>query len=165
MEFSCFGTKDGGLDFGERGRMSLRHYILDNPGVRFTLKAVLPESSSQRRYFEGAIVPLVAFFQEGMSHKNPDDLRRVREWLKAEFNGELVVIGGKPQKVGMSTKGREALQRMIERVVDWLVENYAPPPEALDPDYYKRWRDTVLPYGGPDNYIDYMDELTLLPKR
>ena len=30
-----------------------------------------------------------------MDHRNTDDCEKVREWLKQEFNGELVVINGK----------------------------------------------------------------------
>jgi hypothetical protein len=40
--------------------------------------------------------------------------------------------------------------------VTWLVENYAPPAEALDPASFKVWQDTVFPNGGADNYIDYL---------
>jgi hypothetical protein len=41
----------------------------------------------------------------------------VREWLKAEFNGELVVIDDKVHRIGKSTKGREALNAFLERVI------------------------------------------------
>lgn len=56
----------------------------------------------------------------------------MREWLKAEFNGELVVIDDKMHRIGKSTKGREALNAFLERVIGWLIDNYAPPAEALD---------------------------------
>lgn len=52
--------------------------------------------------------------------------------------------------VGKSTKGRDALQPFLERVVDWLVENYAPPIEALEPERYKVWQDTIFPTGEHD---------------
>ena len=115
---------------------------------------VLPESNKQRRYFEGAIVPLIAWYQEGLDHRNSDDLASVREWLKVEFNGETIQLGGKPIKVGKSTKGRETLNRFLEDVVAWLQDNYAPPAQALEPASFKEWRDTVM--AGPDNYIDYL---------
>lgn len=35
------------------------------------------------------------------------------------------------------------------------MENYAPPQEVLDPERFKIWPDTVFPFGGPDNYIDF----------
>ena len=57
-------------------------------------------------------------------------------------------FGGKNHRIAKSTKGREALQPFLERVIEWLQENYAPPAEALDPEQFKAWRDTVFPYGG-----------------
>jgi len=165
MKLLCRITKDGGLDFGERNRAVFKQYLRDNPGQVLKIAPALPESGKQRRFLEGAVVPLVAFYQEGMNHNDLDDLRRVREWLKDEFNGELVIIGGKAHRIGKSTKGREALQAFLERVMDWLMENYQPPPEALDPERFKVWRDTIYPYGGPDNFIDYLAELNILRPR
>jgi hypothetical protein len=49
-----------------------------------------------------------------------------------------------------------------ERVLDWLIENYAPPQEAIDLEKYKHWRDTIFLYGGPPNYIDYPIEIGIL---
>ena len=110
----------------------------------------------------GAIVPLITFYQEGIDHRNNEDRRNVREWLKTEFNGTMVHIGGKMHVVGRSTSGREVLTPFVERVVDWLTENYAPPAEAMDPKKYKEWRDTIFPFGGPDNYMDYLLEIGIL---
>jgi hypothetical protein len=59
----------------------------------------------------------------------------------------------KSQKIGESTKGRAALQPFLERVVTWLVENYDPPQAALDPEQYKKWRDTIFPTGERDHYF------------
>jgi hypothetical protein len=49
-----------------------------------------------------------------------------------------------------------------EGVLDWLIENYAPPQEAIDPEKNKHWRDTIFLYGGPPNYIDYLIEIDIL---
>jgi hypothetical protein len=46
--------------------------------------------------------------------------------------------------------------------MDWLVENYQPPAQALDVEEFKNWRDTIFPSGGPDNYIDYLREIGVL---
>jgi hypothetical protein len=86
----------------------------------------------------------------------------VREWLKAEFNGELVVIDHKVLGIGKSTKGREALNAFPERVIGWLIDNYAPPAEALDAKKFKVWRDTIFPTGVEDNYIDYLKSIGTL---
>ena len=74
-------------------------------------------------------------------------------------SAQTVVVGGKAHLVPKSTKGREALNAFLERVVAWLMENYEPPQEALNPENYKEWRDTIFPDGGPDNYIDYMVDM------
>ena len=162
MDFQCLGTADGHLDFGIFGKPKFQQFLKEHPGIRLVVTAQLPESGKLRRYYEGAIIPLVTFYQEGMDHRNGDDRRQVREWLKTEFNGQMVEIGGKMHVVGKSTSGREVLNPFVERVVDWLTENYAPPAEALTPKKYKEWRDTIFPFGGPDNYIDYLLEIGLL---
>ena len=102
------------------------------------------------------MIPLITFYQEGMDHRSAEDRHRVREWCKEEFNGEMVELGGKVHRIAKTTKGRDQLQPFLERVLAWVMENYEPPPEALNPDGYKTWRDTVFPFGGPDNYIDYL---------
>ncbi len=152
---------DGGLEFGEYIKAKLKHFIKDNPNMPFELKPLFPESPSQRGYFEGAICPLIAFYQEGMDHRNSKDRDTVREWLKIEFNGEMVNLGGKVHRIAQSTKNR-LNQGFLERVTDYVIENYAPPDEALDPKKYKHWKAAIYPNGGPDNYIDYLVALKIL---
>src|SRR3954447_17400224 len=114
MEFQCRGMPEGVLKFDPQDRGRLKQYIADNPGARFKLVPQLPESRKMREFLEGGIIPLIAHFQEGMDHRNSDDLARVREWCKEEFNGELVAIGGVMHKIGKSTKGRESLTAFLE---------------------------------------------------
>lgn len=152
---------DGGLEFGDYTKMHLKNFIKENPNMPFELKPLLPESIKQRRFFEGAICPLIAFYQEGMDHRNWKDCERVRNWLKIEFNGELVELGGKVHKVAQSTKNK-LNQGFLERVEGYIEDNYAPPKEALDPKKYKYWREVIYPHGGVDNYIDYLVELKIL---
>jgi hypothetical protein len=38
--------------------------------------------------------------------------------------------------------------------MDWLIENYAPPQEAIDPEKYKNWKKTIFSVKGADNCID-----------
>ena len=122
MEFECRSTPQGTLGFAPTAKAKFLQFVRENPGMRFTMKPDLPESGRMRRYYEGAVVPLVAFYQEGMDHHDGEDRRKVREWLNQEFNGEMVNIDGKMQGVGRSTKGREHLQPFLERVLDWLNE-------------------------------------------
>lgn len=58
--------------------------------------------------------------------------------------------------IGKTTKGRAVFNPFVERVVDWLIEQYDPPKQAIDPEQFQVWRDTIFPRGGPDNYIDYL---------
>ena len=161
-EYHCRISEDGGFNFGERERVYFKQFMKSNPGMLLKIIPVLPESKKQRKMFEGAFVPLVTYYQEGLDHTSTEDLERVRWWLKKEFNGEMVEIGGKVEKVPKSTKGRDVLQPFMERVLNWIIEQYSPPPEALEPSKYKYWKDAIRPYGGADNYIDYLKELKIL---
>jgi hypothetical protein len=76
--------------------------------------------------------------------------------------GSRRLVAGNALHVAKSTKGRDALQPLLEPEIDWLVENYQPPHEALDPASFRVRNDTVFPSGGPDNYIDYLEELNVL---
>lgn len=162
MEFECRGTKEGKLDFGPYNRARFMQYLKDNGPLRLKITPELPESGKMRRFYEGAVVPLVCFYQHNFDHRNAEHRRQVREWMKEEFNGELVNINGIIHTVAKSTKGRAVLGPFVERVIDWLNDNYDVPAEALDPERYKTWRDTIFPYGGPDTYIDYLVSLNLL---
>jgi hypothetical protein len=154
MEFVFRVSKDGGMDFGERNRVYFKQYLASNAGALCKITPVLPESNKQRRFLEGAIIPLVTYYQDGLNHRDAADRAKVREWLKLEFNAESVNVAGEVHKIPKSTRGREALNKFLEAVVEWLQDNYAPPVEALDPASFKLWRDTVM--DGPDNYIDWL---------
>jgi hypothetical protein len=157
MEYTARVTKDGAMDFGQRNHGYFKQWLKDNPGAVIKITNVLPESDKQRAFFEGAVVPLVAWYQQGMDYRSSDDLRQVREWLKLEFNADVVWIKGQRYKVGKSTKGREVLGPFLERVVEWLMENYDPPAEAIDPEQFKWWRDTIFPTGECDHYLEYLN--------
>lgn len=156
-------SNDGGMDFSDFTRAKLKMFIKQNPGMPFELQPIFAESTRQRAWFEGALVPLVTFYQENMDYRESKDLKTVREWLKIEHNGDLVAIGGKTHKVAQSTSNRLNLG-FLERVVDWLETNYAPPTEALDPKAWKHWHDAIFPYGGPEDYIGYLLERNILKK-
>jgi hypothetical protein len=67
------------------------------------------------------------------------------------------------QPVLRSGKGRENLQPFIERVMAWLIENYAPPEDALDPEAYQHWLEMAQMVGTPTTYIGYLQEIGMLP--
>ncbi len=108
-------------------------------------------------------MPLIAYYQENIDHRDPEDLRIVREWLKIEFHGKYITMGGKAVKVAKSTKG-ELNKGFLERVIDWAGEQ-GYQTELLLPEDYKYWKDKVYPNGGPEHYIDYLVECGKLKSR
>lgn len=158
-----FQAKEGQIHFpSEYSRNAFKKHLELNEGAIFDVVKRTPESSKQRKYFEGCVVPLVTYYQEGFDHRNNKDCERVRDWLKIEFNGEIVIVLGKTHKIAKSTKG-ELNKGFLERVMDWLVENYQPPLEVLLPEKYKDWRDRVYPFSnGANNYISYLIEIGVL---
>ena len=156
-------SEDGGLNFGTYTRIDLKKFANENPNMPFELKPMLPESEDQRGFFEGGLCPLVAYYQEGMDYRSYKDRQKVREWLKIEFNSELVALGGKSHKVAKSTKNK-LNDGFIERVQDWIIENYSPPEEVFDTSVYKNWRDKLKPLGESkaETFIDYLIEIKVL---
>ncbi len=155
-------SKDGRLSLGSAyNRQRFQQFLTENPNARLKIEPLLPESIKQRGFFEGAVVPLIAYYQEDLDHRNDEDCSRVREWLKIEFNPQMVVIDDKVHKVPGSTKGK-LQEGFLEKVMDWMTDQ-GYKVELLNPDDYKDWRDRIFPHGGPDNYIDYLAELNRLP--
>lgn len=147
----------------EYNRFKVRDMVRE--GVKlFELKPRYRESRKQRGFYHGAICGLFAYFHEKLDHHEPKDIALVHEWLKIELNGEFVVINGKANKIGKTTKG-ELNEGYIERCIAYLVENYGLEESLLDTAKYKYWRDAVYPHGGADNYIDYLVDIGLLSKR
>lgn len=129
----------------------------------FRIRPVERESRKQRGFYHGAVCALYAYFHENLDHHNPDDIEIVHEWLKIEYNGDYVSIGGKSHRVGKSTKG-ELNEGYLERCIEGLHDQYTLDPEVLNTKRYKNWRDTIFPSGGPANYLDYLESIKLLKK-
>ena len=145
-------AKDGKLSMNEYTRNKFTKWLKENDGVRLKITADTPESKSLRGYLEGALIPLIAFYQEGHDHRSVVDCQLIREWLRLEFNAKMTVVSGVARKVGKSTKGREELRAFVDKVVDWMEEQGY---EIPNPDEYKVWRDSIKPYSDIDNFIDY----------
>ena len=92
-------AQGGKMNMNEYTKKLFTDFLRDNEGMRIEIRPLLPESQRMRAYFEGAIVPFITFFQEEMNHRDHKDLHKVREWLKTEFNGDVVVMGGKQHRV------------------------------------------------------------------
>lgn len=154
-------NSNGTLNMTSYNKARLKEYMKQNHGKLMVIRPKQIESSKQRGWFEGALIPLIAYYQEFMDHRNGEDLDQVRQWLKLEFNADLVAIGGKTHKIAKSTKG-VLNEGLIENILAWANEQ-GMKTELLDPQIYKHWHDTLYPYGGPDNFIDYLVEIKKLP--
>lgn len=151
----------GILTFG-KGRDRMIKDLLENEGARYVVERLTPESSRMRAYFEGAVIPLFVYL-DGNDYKDPHVINYYREnYIKPEFNGEMVVIQGKPVKVGKSTKGE--LKELTDRLIDWMEEQYGiDRTTCLQPEDYKKFRDTIYPFTDFETYIDYLIEVKKLP--
>lgn len=159
--FQCKATADGGMLFTDYNRSRFKSWLKENAGIWLKIVPLRDESSKMRRFFEGAVVPLCTYYQEGMNYIDGQDLYNMREWLKIEFNGQLALIKGKSHLIAKSTSGSDVLPDFIERVIAWMDEcGYQT--ELLNPEEYKIWRDTIFPYSDIDNYIDYLKEIKRL---
>lgn len=157
-------TKKGRLSLGsEYNKSRFQDFLNKNIGIRFKIDPFTPESRKQRGFFEGAIVPFTCYFQENLDWQDKEDLEKVREWLKIEFNGQFIVIGGKSIKVPKSTKN-ELNRGFLERVIDWLGEQ-GYPIDVLNPNEYKKYRDELRSnFNIPPTYIQYMESLGRIKK-
>jgi hypothetical protein len=154
MEF-LFRAVDGGMDFGERNRALFKQHLKAHPGMLYKVTALLPESSKQRRFYHGGVLPLWAYL-DGKDYRNAEVLADLHEIAKYEFNGHEIIVDGKKMNVGRSSKGKE-LAPYLERIIEHLVDNYGiDPTEVLDPKKYKDFADTVFMEGNYETYIDYM---------
>lgn len=167
MIFTARANREGRLHMTDYSKALLKKFASENPGMPFEIKPRLPESSKQRGYFEGCLIPLYMYFQENLDHHDSSQHETAREQVKNAFNADLSLnpITHSLEKIARSTKGRETLKRVSEELQEWLVDNYAPDADVMNPEHYKIWRDTVFPYGGPDNYIDYCAMKGLLKDR
>lgn len=155
-KFYAKARDDGGLQFpSDFAREKFKQYLKENAGIRLEISPFVPESSKQRAYYHGAVLPMWAFL-DGKDYKDTHVLEYMHEVAKREFNGEIVVVNGKKQKVGKSSKGL-LNSGYLERVIDYLVENYAIDQGAvLNPDQYKYFRDVIFPVSDHEDYIDYL---------
>lgn len=150
---------DGRLSLGSEYNASrFRDDLKKNSGARYRIERLTPESREMRGFFEGAVVPLCCYYQEGMDHRNNEDIKTMRSILKLEFCGKDVLFDGKIHRVEDTSKGAKKLKKLIEDTIDWL-NDQGGQVEVLNPNEYKKWRDTIFPFASeqePDNYIDFL---------
>lgn len=106
--------------------------------MKWELVALMPESQKQRGFFEAAIIRV--FYKDvyklgaTVIHSKRVDVReRVLQFLMGE---EREMPDGTYQMVRASTKGRKALNTLVERAVQYLQDNGYKVPNSL---LYKHW--------------------------
>lgn len=134
MDFKGEYKKEG-FNFGDNRDRVLKH-CTHNVGKRFILSDLLPESRKQRRFFEGAVIPLWIYL-DGHDYKDSNIQKQYHDHAKLEFNPEFLLISGKPTKVGASTKGKLGGDSgVIDKVIDFLEEQYGVDrTKCLNPKY------------------------------
>jgi hypothetical protein len=99
------------------------------------------ESKKKRGFFEAAIIGNFCDATDGYEPTNADSMDDMREIVKIEFSGEFEKsFTGETIKISKSTKGRGALDRVIEMCVDYFMKNGMPIPDSA---LYKKWRDEL----------------------
>lgn len=158
----CLANADGTLAMTDYQDATKREFARKNAGkrVRLTLTPFTPESSEQRGFYHGGVLALWAHL-DGKDYRKSSIIDAYHEVAKLEFNPEIVIVNGQARKIGKSTK--RVLNSHIEKVIDYLVENYGiNPEEVLNPSVYKDWAARIYPFGGPDNFISYLISISKL---
>lgn len=158
-----FQAKNGAISMpSDFARTVFKKHLLNNEGAIFDIVKRTPEESrSQRKFYHGAVLPLWVYL-DAKDYKNSDMIARYHEIAKIEFNGDFEATNGKTYRIGKSTQ-KELNNGFLERVIDNLVSQYGIDQSiVLNPKLYKKWRNEVFPFGGPENFIDYMREIKLL---
>lgn len=170
-EFIGAATREGGFDFGEDNRKHLRDRLREDPGARWKVSKLTPENMKQRKFYEGGVVPLATYFHDSLDYRDSADCETMREWLKIEFNGQSVESGGILHRVGMSTRGMLGGEgKLIDAIIDWLEEQNGMELRSfvLNPEEYKKWNETIYPFGGPkdpDSWIGYLVSINKLKSK
>lgn len=144
------------LDFRSDQKRMIKD-VLENKGAKYKLERIVPESIRQRGFYEGAVISLWIFL-DGNDWKNSKVHQHYHHEANKEFNGDIIVRNGQTEKIGLSSRGKLGGEDgMIEKVIMFLEEQYAiNRGEVLDHEDYKKWRDTVFPYGGAETYIEHL---------
>jgi hypothetical protein len=145
----------GRLALSDYNRRTWNDYLKkpDNEGKVICIEDRIPESQEYRKWFEGALIPLITYYQDGLDHNSSEDNKKVRDWILSEFNSEGLNIKGKIHLIRKTSKGK--LNELTEKILDWMVEN-GYDTDVLQTEAYKKWRDEVFSFGECESYIDYL---------
>jgi hypothetical protein len=163
MKFTCIlHSNRFEIDEYWKGRIAFAVKANDGKPIRAIIETVTPESRQQRKYLHGCILPLLVYL-DGQDYRNDEILDYYFQFLKTEFTPELLKINGKIQTFGKSTKGSKALRNFIDRLQDFLHDEYgiSYDNKAISTDAYKEWRDT-LAMNTNDDWISYCKSMKWL---
>ncbi len=153
---------DGRIEMSEFHKGKVRQALRDNQGpIRAEIHTLLPESRKQRAYLMGCLIPLIVYF-DGNDYTDGETLERYFEFLKMELAPEVMRVGGKIRTFGQSTKGSKRLNTFIEKVQEYLQEQYGLEysSKAINPDEYKKFSDEIYPFQTEyRDYLHYCDKL------
>ena len=122
------------------------------------------ESKAQRGYYFGGVLSIWAYLND-MDWKDKGTIDDLHEIAKQQWNGKLIVEGGKTHKIGQTTR-QGAIGGVIEGVIQHLEDEYGiKRQECLDPAQYEYWNDAIRSTGEYDWYISYLAAIGKLPKK
>ncbi len=156
--------EDGRMEFpNDSVRISFTDDMKANPGVRYEVKRLMPESRHQRSFYEGAVICLWMWL-DGKDHHDSRLHKKYHELANEEFNGEVEFIADKPVRVGKSSSGK--LHEIVDKVIDFLEEQYGiKRQDCLDPEDYKKFIDEIFMDGKYEDYIEYLCDKGVLKRR
>lgn len=131
--------------------------------LRAEINVLTAESRKQRKYLHGGLIPVYAYVN-GLDWKDDKVLDWLFEVAKKEFTPEAIKVDGKVHVVGRSSKGGRALSELTDKLYDYLTEQYAVNPKAIDPNEYKRFQDEIYAIGEYDSFVDYCEKLGWLTR-
>ena len=159
--------RDGKIEMSEFHKGKVRQALRDNNGpIRGYIETTMPESRRQRAYLMGCLIPLCVYF-DGHDHTDGETLERYFEFLKTELAPEVMKVGGKIRTFGQSTKGSKRLNNFIEKLQEYLQEQYGLEysSRAIVPDEYKRFRDEIYPFQMEyKDFLDYCEKMNWIRK-
>lgn len=121
-----------------------RHKFFEHKGKHAIIEIDDKPTSEMRRYLEGCLVP-ITFYTHPQS--GWETFRDAREALKVEFlpSHTIRTIKGSRVSLSRSTAGlsKVGFRVLIEAISRWLIENELCTELDLDPESYKRWRDSA----------------------
>lgn len=145
------------FELSEYWRSKVKQAVKDaGAPIRAEIHTLLPESRNQRKYVMGGLIPLLVYL-DGNDYRDSETCDRYFETFKREFTPETMVINGKVEVFGKSSKGGKALQQFTEKLQEFLNDEYgiAYDSKAVNVDEYKKFRDEI--YSFSPEYEDWID--------